>query len=495
MVTASEQFETVIGLEVHVQLITNSKMFCSCSANYSGAEPNTHVCPVCLGLPGVLPVINEEAIRLIVGIGLSLNCTVSSFSKFDRKNYLYPDLMKGYQVSQFDLPICENGWQDLEINDNLFRCGITRVHMEEDTARLLHRKDAQTGSSYSLIDINRSGVPLVEIVSEPDMRSPEQARAYLISLRQLLRMIRASNANMEEGNFRCDANISLRPFGETELGTKVEIKNMNSFRSVYDALCFEQIRQAKALIADENIIQETRGWNQEKGITVRQRVKEEANDYRYFPEPDLPPLIFSDDFIENIRSEIPELPAAKKQRFVSLGLNEFEAGTLSEDRARANYFDNLVESLEEKSERAPKLAANWILGEVARWDNEHVGKELSEFPIRADSLAELIMLTDEGVITNAVAKQVFEKMLGNGLGAKQIVEKDDLAQMGEEARDELVAVIRSVINDNDKALADYLAGKSSALKFLLGQVMRQTKGRADHAVVQSLLEAELGALE
>ena len=493
MVTTLDQFETVIGLEVHVQLITNSKMFRSCSADYSGAEPNTHVCPVCLGLPGVLPVINEEAIRLIVAIGLSLNCKVSDFSKFDRKNYLYPDLMKGYQVSQFDLPICENGWQDLEIDEGLFRCGITRVHMEEDTARLLHRKNA--GGSYSLVDINRSGVPLVEIVSEPDMRSPEQARAYLISLRQLLRMIGASNANMEEGNFRCDANISLRPFGETELGTKVEIKNMNSFRSVYDALCFEQVRQAKALIEGENIVQETRGWNQEKGITISQRVKEEANDYRYFPEPDLPPLTLSNDFVENIRSEIPELPSAKKQRFVSLGLNEFEAGTLSEDRSRANYFDNLVESLEGKSERAPKLAANWMLGEVARWDNEHVGKELSEFPIKADSLAELIVLTEEGVITNAVAKQVFEKMLSDGLGAKQIVEKDGLAQLGEEAGDELVAIVRSVINDNDKALADYLAGKSSALKFLLGQVMRQTKGRADHALVQSLLEAELEALE
>ena len=495
MAVTSDQLETVIGLEVHVQLITNSKMFCSCSSDYAGAEPNTHVCPVCLGLPGVLPVINEEAIRLIIAIGLSLNCTVSGFSKFDRKNYLYPDQMKGYQISQFDLPICENGWQDIEVDDAPFRCGITRVHMEEDTARLLHRKDPQTGNGYSLVDINRSGVPLVEIVSEPDFRSPEQARAYLVTLRQLLRMIGASNANMEEGNFRCDANISLRTFGDNELGTKVEIKNMNSFRSVYDGLRFEQVRQAKALNDGEKIVQETRGWKQEKGITVSQRIKEEANDYRYFPEPDLPPLTLSNDFVESIRNEIPELPLAKRERFVALGLNEFEAATLSEDRARANYFDSLVLALEEKSNRAAKLAANWMLGEVARWDNEHVHEDLSDFPIAVEALTELILLAEDGVITSSVAKQVFESMIGSGLRASQIVEENGLAQMGEDAEGELVQIVLSVIDENDKALSDYLAGKSSALKFLLGQVMRQTKGRADHKLIQTLLETELKALE
>ncbi|MCC7089997.1 MAG: Asp-tRNA(Asn)/Glu-tRNA(Gln) amidotransferase subunit GatB, partial [Dehalococcoidia bacterium] len=284
------KYETVIGLEVHCQLITRSKMFCSCSADYSGAEPNTHVCPVCLGMPGVLPVINEQAIEYITMTGLALNCEISEFSKFDRKNYPYPDLMKGYQISQYDLPVCHDGWLEIEVDDERRRIGIERVHMEEDTARLLHRTDAVTGEGYSLIDVNRSGTPLMEIVSRPDMRTPAEAREYLVRLRQILRYIGVSDANMEEGNFRCDANISLRPVGAERLGTKVEIKNMNSFRAVHDAIAFEEIRQARMLDAGERIVQETRGWVDERGETVSQRTKEEANDYRYFPEPDLPPL-------------------------------------------------------------------------------------------------------------------------------------------------------------------------------------------------------------
>ena len=291
---AATEFETVIGLEVHCQLLTKSKMFCGCSADYSGAEPNTHTCPVCLGMPGVLPVINEKAIEYIAMTGLALNSTIAPFSKFDRKNYHYPDLMKGYQVSQFDLPVCVGGWLDVEVEGKTRRLGITRVHMEEDTARLMHRTDEATGEGYSLVDVNRSGTPLMEIVSEPDMRTAEEARQYLIALRQILRYIGVSEANMEDGNFRCDANVSLRRWGAPEFGAKVEVKNMNSFRAVHDAIAFEELRQAKAIRAGETIRQETRGWVDERNETVSQRSKEDADDYRYFPEPDLPPLRFSD---------------------------------------------------------------------------------------------------------------------------------------------------------------------------------------------------------
>ncbi|MDW8047327.1 MAG: Asp-tRNA(Asn)/Glu-tRNA(Gln) amidotransferase subunit GatB, partial [Chloroflexota bacterium] len=313
-------------------------MFCGCSADYAGAEPNTHVCPVCLGMPGTLPVINERAIEYIVMAGLALNCEIAEFSKFDRKNYPYPDLMKGYQISQYDLPICRNGWLDLEVDGERRRVRIQRVHMEEDTAKLIHRQDPVTGERYSLIDVNRSGVPLVEIVSYPDIRSPAEARAYLVKLRQLLRYVGVSRANMEEGDFRCDANISLRPRGSEQLGAKVEIKNMNSFRAVFEALSFEERRQAELLAAGGSVVQETRGWDDERKVTVPQRTKEEASDYRYFPEPDLPPLRLSREWVEQIRQRLPELPDAKRARFTSYGLSEYEAALLSEERARADYF-------------------------------------------------------------------------------------------------------------------------------------------------------------
>ncbi len=488
--TAPTDFETVIGLEVHVQPITRSKMFCSCSAEYSGAQPNTHVCPVCLGLPGVLPVINEEAIRLIVKTGLALNCQISEFSKFDRKNYPYPDLMKGYQVSQYDLPICHGGWLDLDVEGEHTRVGITRVHMEEDTARLLHRTDPISGEDYSLIDINRSGTPLMEIVSEPDIRSPEEARAYLVSLRAILRAIDASRANMEEGNFRCDANISLRPRGQEAFGSKVEVKNMNSFRAVYDALVFEMARQVEALRQGETIPQETRGWDQDRHATVSQRSKEEANDYRYFPEPDLPPLALSRDFVEQVRAYLPELPAARRERYLALGLSDFEAATLAEARDRSEYADAVAAALPLDPARAAKLAANWVLGEVGHWANEHYA-EVSQFPVEPEALAELIALAEGKTITGQVAKQVFEEMVASGKAAAAIVEEGGLAQVGES--DELLDIVRSVLADpaNEKAVSDYRAGKTSAIKRLLGGVMRETRGRANPQAAQELLAREL----
>ncbi len=489
MTAIATKYETVIGLEVHCQLITKSKMFCGCSADYSGAEPNTHVCPVCLGMPGVLPVINEKAIEFIVMTGLALNCKIAEFSKFDRKNYPYPDLMKGYQISQYDLPICHDGWLEIEVDGTRKRVGMERVHMEEDTARLLHRTDPLTGEGYSLIDVNRSGTPLMEIVSRPDMRTPAEAREYLVRLRQILRYIGVSDANMEEGNFRCDANVSLRPAGSTTFGTKVEIKNMNSFRAVHDAIAFEETRQARLLDRGERVIQETRGWVDERGETVSQRTKEEANDYRYFPEPDLPPLKLSRAYVEAVRARLPELPAAKKDRFLGLGLSDHEAAALTEDRERAEYFEAVMDALELEPRRSAKVAANWVLGEVARWLNAGQ-KEIAAFPIAPEQLAGLARLVEEGQVTPNVGKEVFEKMIASGKEAQAIVESEGLAQISGE--DALAEAVRRVIDANEKAVADYRAGKEASIKFLVGQVMRETRGRANAQVAQGLLERELG---
>ncbi|MGI8925029.1 MAG: Asp-tRNA(Asn)/Glu-tRNA(Gln) amidotransferase subunit GatB [Tepidiformaceae bacterium] len=489
MTAIATDYETVIGLEVHSQLVTKSKMFCGCSAAYSGAAPNTHVCPVCLGLPGVLPVINEKAIEYIVLTGLALGCQIAPFSKFDRKNYPYPDLMKGYQVSQYDLPICSGGWLDIEVEGSSHRIGITRVHMEEDTARLAHRTDPASGEGYSLIDVNRSGTPLMEIVSEPDMRTPAQAREYLVRLRQLLRYIGVSEANMEDGNFRCDANISLRLRGATPLGAKVEVKNMNSFRAVHDALVFEQGRQAAILDSGGTIAQETRGWVDERGETAGQRTKESAHDYRYFPEPDLPPLRLSPEYIETLRAKLPELPTERRRRFRALGLSAQEAESLAETRERADYFEVLASHLKLEPPRAAKLAANWALGEVARWSNS-AGRDVGSFPVTPQALAALIRMTQDGNVTSAVSKQVFDRMVETGRPAAEIVAERSLDQIS--ASDELREAVRAAIAANERAVADYRAGKEAAVKFLTGRVMRKTRGRANPQAVHELLVEELG---
>jgi aspartyl-tRNA(Asn)/glutamyl-tRNA(Gln) amidotransferase subunit B len=482
------EYEVVIGLEVHCQLRTASKMFCGCRADYSGAEPNTHVCPVCLGMPGVLPVINEKAIEGIVLTGLALNCTIAPFSKFDRKNYPYPDLMKGYQISQYDLPICRDGWLEIDVNGEQRRVGITRVHMEEDTARLLHRVDATTGETYSLIDVNRSGTPLMEIVSEPDMRSAAEAREYLVRLRQVLRYLGVSEANMEEGDFRCDANISVRRKGGAALGTKVEIKNMNSFRAVHDALVFEGRRQVAVIEAGGRIEQETRGWSDERQETLSQRSKEHAHDYRYFPEPDLPPLKLGAAFVERVRARVPELPAAKVARYRLLGLSDYEANVLAEERGRAEYLEQVMALLGGDEHRRAKLAANWMLGEVARWLNANQ-VEIDRFPLQPAALAGLIEQVASGAITALVGKEVFDQMVASGESAETIIERQGLGQIS--GQDELVGLVRKAIAGNEKAVADFHAGKETAIKFLIGQVMRETRGRANAQVVQELLEREL----
>ena len=485
----AEEFETVIGLEVHCQLKTESKMFCRCPANYADTEPNTHVCPICQGMPGMLPVINETAVEWTIRTALALHMEIPEVSKFDRKNYHYPDLMKGYQISQFDEPLSQNGYLDVIVDGESRRIGVTRIHLEEDTARLLHRQN-EAGEGYSLLDVSRSGVPLMECVSEPDMRSPEEARAYLVALRQIFRYLDVSTADMEKGSFRCDANISLRPWGQEALGTKVEVKNMNSFRAVYKALQFEQRRQAEALRTGERIHQETRGWVEDREITVSQRSKEESDDYRYFPDPDLPPLRTSRERVEAIRAALPELPFARFERFQSqYGLATFEANLLTEERARADYYEAAVEALgEARSEKTQKLVANWMVGELARLMHE-AADDLETVKIRPAQIAELVRLIEGGTISNTQAKEVFEAMYAKGTDPSTIVEASGQTQISDGA--ELTSVVERVVAAQPQAVEDYRAGKQEAIKFLMGQVMRETRGRANPTLVTEILKGLL----
>jgi aspartyl-tRNA(Asn)/glutamyl-tRNA(Gln) amidotransferase subunit B len=493
--TPATKYETVIGLEVHVQLLTERKMFCGCSASYADAPPNTHVCPICMALPGVLPVTNEKAVEYTVMTGLALNCEIPEFAKFDRKNYPYPDLLKGYQISQFDLPLTQNGWMEIEVEGQApRRAGITRCHLEEDTARLSHRTD-ETGEGYSLIDMNRAGVPLMEIVGEPDLRSPEEATAYLKKLRQILRYIGVSKANMEEGNFRCDANVSLRPAGAPEYGSKVEVKNMNSFRAVESALRFEVERQTRALDAGERIPQETRGWVDNEAVTVSQRSKEAAHDYRYFPEPDLPPITLSRERVDEIRAKLPELPDAKLHRFEeAYGLTRYEAHLLTETIARADYYERVVAAGsitdDQKRQTIAKKASNWMLGDFARLLNA-AGLDIVDARIAPADLYAMIALVEDGTTTGNAAKAVFEEMFRSGKPPAQVVRDLGLEQMSGE--DEIAGIVDKIIASNPKPVEDYRAGKQEAIKFLVGQAMRETRGRANPATLTNLLKAKLEA--
>ena len=489
MTQAALQYETVIGLEVHAQLLTRSKMFCPCPLPALDSPPNTHVCPVCLGMPGVLPVINKQAVELTIMTGLALGCHIPEQAKFDRKNYPYPDLMKGYQISQYDLPLCKDGWLEVEVDGETKRIGITRVHLEEDTARLVHVTNP-AGESYSLVDVNRSGVPLMEIVSEPDIRSAEEARAYLVKLRQILRYIGASRANMEEGNMRCEPNVSVRPAGHPEFGVKVEIKNINSFRHVYDGINYEVNRQIEVVESGGRVVQETRGWREDAGRTVSQRTKEFAQDYRYFPEPDLPSLEISREWVEEIRSRMPELPDAKRARFVQqYGLSGYDTGLLIESRAKAEFFEAAVAlAPEEKRRQRAKAVANWMNSDFARLLNA-ASTEIQDSRVTPQALSELVDLQENGTISGKTAKDVFEQMFSSGRAAAQIVEESGLVQIT--ASDEIAEAVDRVLQGFPKAVEDYRGGKEEAIKFLVGQVMRETRGRARPDTVHQLLQEKL----
>jgi len=486
-------YETIIGLEVHAQLLTKSKMFCSCSTDYASAPPNTHVCPICLGMPGVLPTINQKAIEYTVMTALALNCTIAEQAKFDRKNYPYPDLMKGYQISQYDVPISKNGWLMIGVNGDKRKIGITRVHLEEDVAKLTHCTSPE-GESYSLVDVNRSGVPLMEIVGEPDISSPEEARQYLMKLRSILQYLGVSTGNMEEGSFRCDANISIRPRGTKEYLPKVEVKNMNSFRAVYRALDYEAKRQQEVLEKGGKLVQETRGWVEQKGVTVSQRSKEYAHDYRYFPEPDLPPLVFSRSWVDDIRSHLPELPDVRRDRFMSqYGLPLYDANLLVDSKAMANYFEDCVKLMAGSDgadlPKKSKTVSNWLLGDFSRMLNS-TNTGIEDTKVTPKHLAELLELTDKGTLSGPAAKAVFEEMFLSGKKAGDIVAEQGLSQIS--SSEEIEKIVAEVIAGNSQAVSDYESGKQQALAFLIGQVMKATKGRANPGTAKEILIRKLG---
>jgi len=479
------EFEVVIGLEVHSQLLTKSKMFCSCSTDYAYAAPNTHVCPICMGMPGVLPVINQQAIAYTIMTALALNCEIPQYSKFDRKNYPYPDLMKGYQISQYDIPLSKNGYLTIDHNHQIKRVGITRVHLEEDTARLLHHE------GYSLVDINRSGTPLMEIVSEPDLRSPEEARLYMQKLREILVYLGVSSGRMEEGSLRCDANISIRPKGQPKLGIKTEIKNMNSFRSVERALAYEAQRQIELLRTGQTIHQETRGWVEARGVTVPQRSKEYAHDYRYFPEPDLPPLLISSEWVEELRTHLPELPDARRARYIDeYRLSAQDANVLTEDKALGDYFEQVlaVSQTSDVKDRA-KAVANLVLNDVVRLLKSN-SLSVSEIPLSPSASANLLDLLERERITGKQSKEVLEEAFVTGKMPEVIVKEKGIEPPISD-QSALERIVEEVITNNSKAANDYRAGKTNALQALIGQVMKQTRGQAKADSVRKILIEKL----
>jgi aspartyl-tRNA(Asn)/glutamyl-tRNA(Gln) amidotransferase subunit B len=472
-------YETVIGLEVHVELHTNSKIFCGCSTAF-GAPPNTHTCPICLGHPGVLPVLNECAVEYAMKAAMALNCEIASISKFDRKNYFYPDSPKAYQISQYDQPIGQNGWIDIELNGTTKRIGITRLHLEEDAGKLTHLP-AGVGS---LVDFNRVGTPLIEIVSEPELRSPEEARAYLEKLKAIMLYCEISDVKMEEGSLRCDANISLRPHGQQKLGTKTELKNMNSFRGVQRGLEYEVIRQAEVLSSGGIIVQETRRWDETQGKTISMRSKEQAHDYRYFPDPDLVRLVIDEAWKERIRVTLPELPDAKKARYLAqYGLSSYDAEVLTASLKLANFFEQtLVHTADAKA------VANWMMGDLLAYLNAN-NLELSEIKLTSQGLGEMLGLIQQGTISSKIAKTVFKIMIETGQPPMSIVEAQGLLQISDESA--IQAIIVQVVAANPQSVADFQAGKEKAIGFLVGQVMKETKGKANPGLVNKLIIDQL----
>ena len=472
-------FEPVIGLEVHAQLKTKTKIFCSCSTTF-GKAPNANTCPVCTGMPGVLPVLNKQAVTFAIKAGLATNCTINRESRFDRKNYFYPDLPKGYQISQFAMPIAEHGFLDIEADGKEKRIGITRIHMEEDAGKLIH--DPLRGKS--LVDLNRTGVPLIEIVSEPDLRTAAQAGAYLRKLHAILKYIDVCDGNMEQGSFRCDANVSLRPVGQEEFGIRTELKNLNSFKNVEKAILYEIQRQTYVLEEGGQVIQETRLWDPNKNRTASMRGKEEAHDYRYFPDPDLVPLIVDDAWIEEVRAGMPELPDEKKQRFITeYNLSEYDAGVLTTDLDMANFFEETIKPL-----KNIKQAANWTMTTLMGMLNAK-GVEISDSPVSAHEFSKLLGLLESSRINANAAKTVFEQMVETGQDPESIVKEKGLEQVSDQG--ELEAMVDEIINENPEEVQAYRDGKTKLFSFFMGQVMKKTRGKADPKVVTPMLKSKL----
>lgn len=479
MMSEPTRYETVVGLEVHVELHTNSKIFCGCSTAF-GAPPNTHTCPVCLGHPGVLPVLNRQAVEYAMKAAMALNCQIADVSKFDRKNYFYPDSPKAYQISQFDQPIGEHGWIDIEVNGETKRIGITRLHLEEDAGKLTH----VDGGFASLVDFNRVGTPLVEIVSEPDIRTPEEAKAYLEKLKAIMLYCEVSDVKMEEGSLRCDANISLRPYGQEKLGTRAELKNMNSFRGVQRGLEHEQLRQAAILDSGEKVVQETRRWDEAKGQTFSMRGKEESHDYRYFPDPDLVQLHIDSEWKARVKASIPELPDARKARYTSTySLPSYDAEVITSSKKLADFFEESLQYTQDA-----KAVSNWIMGDLLGYLNAN-NQELSDVRITGQGLGEMIGLVDKGTISSKIAKTVFKAMLETGKLPQQIVEEQGLVQISDEGA--IAAIVDRIVEANPQSVEDFRAGKEKAIGFLVGQIMKETKGKANPALVNKLLQERL----
>ncbi|MBW1918360.1 MAG: Asp-tRNA(Asn)/Glu-tRNA(Gln) amidotransferase subunit GatB [Deltaproteobacteria bacterium] len=470
------EYEPVIGLEVHAQLLTRSKIFCGCSTSF-GAPPNTHTCPVCLGMPGVLPVLNKQVVEFAIKMALATNCQIAPLSRFARKNYFYPDLPKGYQISQYELPLAEHGFINIEVNGSRQQVRIRRIHMEEDAGKLIH--DEQRPVSY--VDFNRTGVPLIEIVSEPDLHSPEAAVEYLRNLRNILLYLEICDGNMEEGSLRCDANISLRPLGTLELGTRTELKNMNSFRHLQRALDYEIRRQRALLLNGEAVVQETRLWDEAQSKTFSMRGKEEAHDYRYFPDPDLVPVEVSPEWIEAVRLTLPELPEAKKARFVAdYGLPEYDAGVLTGEKLLAQYFEDCVREL-----GRPKQVSNWIMSELLR-ELKKTERGMESCQVTPVALARLLDLVEQGTISGKMAKAVFEEMVATGQEAEAIIKARGLVQISDEAA--LEALAREILTAHTREVAEYKGGKTKLMGFFVGQMMKKTKGQANPRLVNQLFQ-------
>ena len=479
----AKKYETVIGLEVHVELKTNTKIFCGCSTKFGG-NPNSNTCPICLGMPGTLPVLNEKVVKFGVMLGCALNAKVSNFCKFDRKNYYYPDLTKNFQISQFDLPICKDGHLDIEINGETIRIGITRAHMEEDAGKLVHSGKTIASSSFSRVDYNRAGVPLLEIVSEPDIKNSEEARVFIEKLRQIISYMEISDCKMEEGSVRCDVNVSVRPIGQKKLGTKTEIKNLNSLKVLEKSIKYEAQRQIEVIEKGEFIVQETRTWDDEKGITLSMRSKEEAKDYRYFPEPDLLPIIFSDEWIEEIRESLPELPDDRRKRIIKYdGLSKYDADLIISERIISDFYDGI-----RKNGHDGKTIVNFLMGDYMKSLKEE-GETISSSKVTIESFSKLLDLIKDNTISGKIAKEIIPEMIKFGKAPEVIVKEKGLVQITDLSEIELF--VNKVLNNNLQAIEDYKSGKESAIGFLVGQVMKVSKGKASPDIVNGLLKDKL----